>query len=255
LQTFLYYPFRVFGPVIESESVKDAFVTEDPDKLMKDGKMLNVPWLVTHVADEGGYSSGELLKESNDHTPYMEHFLNHFEDLAPIELLYGERMNEDETESYTETLKQRYGLFDNKESMMKTYDRIHRMFSDELFLSAINKTIELHRDHSESKVYAYLYDNPAPYGLAGIISNRTDLDFGTCHGDDVFLIYNLPLRGEFRKDEEIISKKLIDMVQNFAINGKLVYGDLEVPANVPNSKKVTYLKITRERTSIVIEDD
>lgn len=41
-----------FGPVIEPES-QSAFLSEDPLKLLKRGKVKQVPWLVGLVETEG----------------------------------------------------------------------------------------------------------------------------------------------------------------------------------------------------------
>lgn len=46
-------PFAPFAPVVEKQS-EGAFLTENPYKLLKEGRLVNdVPWVASNTADEG----------------------------------------------------------------------------------------------------------------------------------------------------------------------------------------------------------
>lgn len=61
-QPWLYNPFTVFGPMIETNS-SNAIIPEHPADLMNKKKLKNIPWIISVVSEEalypaaGNYSS------------------------------------------------------------------------------------------------------------------------------------------------------------------------------------------------------
>lgn len=45
-------PFTPFAPVVENNSMK-PFLDKQPFWLLKEGKVLDVPWITSHTADDG----------------------------------------------------------------------------------------------------------------------------------------------------------------------------------------------------------
>lgn len=87
---FLYNPSSPFGVVVEPKS-DTAFLTEHPEALMKDGKLSDLPWLLSQVKDEGLYHAVEFA-----HRDAMDHINENWLTVAPALLDYGSHLVDDE---------------------------------------------------------------------------------------------------------------------------------------------------------------
>jgi carboxylesterase type B len=59
-QRFMYNPFAPFGVVVEPES-QTAYLTDNPRTLLRKGKFLNLPWILSQTKDEGLYPAAEFV--------------------------------------------------------------------------------------------------------------------------------------------------------------------------------------------------
>lgn len=58
-------PFAPFAPVVEKQS-EGAFLTENPYKLLKEGRLVNdVPWVASNTADEGLFAVACKYRKQN----------------------------------------------------------------------------------------------------------------------------------------------------------------------------------------------
>ncbi|KAH8364854.1 hypothetical protein KR084_012630 [Drosophila pseudotakahashii] len=244
---FSYVPFSTFGPVVEPADAPEAFLTQDPRDVIKSGKFAQVPWAVTYTTEDGGYNAAQLL-ETNKTTgeTWIDKLNDRWFDWAPYLLFYR---NSKETirdmDVLSIRLRQQY-LGDRRFSVESYWD-LQRMFTDILFKNSVPSSLDLHRKYGKSPVYSFVYDNPSNSGVGQLLSNRTDVFFGTVHGDDFFLIFNVAtLRKDIRPDEEVISRKLIKMLEDFALDdrGILTFGECGFPNNL-DSKQYEVLRITR----------
>ncbi|XP_016966495.1 esterase P [Drosophila biarmipes] len=244
---FSYVPFSVFGPVVEPADAPDAFLTQSPADVIKSGKIAQVPWGVTYTTEDGGYNAAQLL-EKNQTTgeTWIEKLNDRWFDWAPYLLFYRDaRETVWEMDELSRKLRQQY-LGDRRFSAESYWD-LQRMFTDILFKNSVPISIDLHRKYGKSPVYSFVYDNPAVTGVGQVLSNRSDIYFGTVHGDDFFLIFDdLPLRAFVRPDEEIITRKFIKMLEDFALDerGALRFGECDFQNNL-DSKQYQVLRITQ----------
>ncbi|KAH8380143.1 hypothetical protein KR009_009183 [Drosophila setifemur] len=242
-----YVPFSLFGPVVEPLDAPDAFLTQHPSEVIKSGKFSPIPWAVTYTTEDGGYNAALLLERSNTTGDTLIEKLNdRWFDWAPYLLFYRDSMETiKDMDDFSRSIRQKY-LGDRRFSEESYWD-LQRMFTDVLFKNSVPKVLELHRKHGKSPVYSFAYDNPSVSGVGQALSHRADVNFGTVHGDDFFLIFNVgQLRGVLRQDEVIISRKFIKMLEDFALsdNGTLTFGECVFRDNV-HSKKLQQLRITR----------
>ncbi|XP_017043010.1 esterase P-like [Drosophila ficusphila] len=243
---FSYVPFSPFGPVVEPEDAPDAFLTQDPVEVIKSGKFAQVPWAVTYTTEDGGYNAA-LLLEKNKTTgeTWIETLNDRWFDWAPYLLFHRDpKKTIEDMDEISRNLRQQY-LGDRRFSVESYWD-VQRMFTDILFKNSVPSAIDLHRKHGKSPVYSFVYDNPAVTGVAQVLAKRSDVFFGTVHGDDFFLIFEFaPLGRRIRPDEKVISRKLIKMLEDFALSdkGALTFGDCVFQNNV-NSKEYQVLRIT-----------
>ncbi|XP_033158612.1 esterase P isoform X1 [Drosophila mauritiana] len=244
---FSYVPFSAFGPVVEPSDAPDAFLTQEPRELIKSGKFAQVPWAVTYTTEDGGYNAAQLLERNKITGESWIDLLNdRWFEWAPYLLFYRDsKKTIKDMDDHSFDLRQQY-LAERRFSVESYWD-VQRMFTDVLFKNSVPRAIDLHRKYGKSPVYSFVYDNPTDSGVGQLLSNRTDVNFGTVHGDDFFLIFNTAaFRTGIRPDEEVISKKFIRMLEDFALNdkGTLTFGGCNFRNNV-NSKEYQVLRISR----------
>nr|AAB70225.1 carboxylesterase-5A [Drosophila pseudoobscura] len=245
---FSYVPFTPFGPAIESPDAPEAFITQHPIDIIKSGKFSQVPWAVTYTTEDGGYNAALLLeKQASSGRELIVDLNDRWFDWAPYLLFYRDSMTTiKDMDDYSRKLRQEY-LGDRRFSVESYWD-VQRMFTDLLFKNSVTVSVDLHRKYGKSPVFAFVYDNPSDVGVGQILSGRNDVYFGTVHGDDVFLIFNVSfVPANRRPDEEIISRNFIKMLEYFALStdDTMAYGDCVFQNNV-GSKHMQLLSITRD---------
>nr|AAA28515.1 esterase-5B [Drosophila pseudoobscura] len=244
---FAYVPFTPFGPVVESPDAPEAFISQHPVDIIKSGKFAQVPWAVTYTTEDGGYNAALLLeKQASSGRELIVDLNDRWFDWAPYLLFYRDSMTTiKDMDDYSRKLRQEY-LGDRRFSVESYWD-LQRLFTDVLFKNSTEISLDLHRKHGKSPVYAFVYDNPANTGIGQGLAKRTDINFGTVHGDDYFLIFeNIVREPQLRSDEEIISRNFLKMLNDFVLseNGTLAFGTCVFQDNV-GSSKLQLLSITR----------
>nr|CAA61458.1 carboxylesterase [Drosophila pseudoobscura] len=244
---FAYVPFTPFGPVVESPDAPEAFISQHPVDIIKSGKFAKVPWAVTYTTEDGGYNAALLLeKQASSGRELIVDLNDRWFDWAPYLLFYRDSMTTiKDMDDYSRKLRQEY-LGDRRFSVESYWD-LQRLFTDVLFKNSTEISLDLHRKHGKSPVYAFVYDNPANTGIGQGLAKRTDINFGTVHGDDYFLIFeNIVREPQLRSDEEIISRNFLKMLNDFVLseNGTLAFGACVFQDNV-GSSKLQLLSITR----------
>nr|AAB70239.1 carboxylesterase-5C [Drosophila pseudoobscura] len=244
---FAYVPFAPFGPVVESPDAPEAFISQHPVDIIKSGKFAQVPWAVTYNTEDGGYNAAVLLeKQASSGRELIFDLNDHWFDWAPYLLFYRDSMTTiKDMDDYSRKLRQEY-LGDRRFSVESYWD-LQRLFTDILYKNATELALDLYRKHGKSPVYAFVYDNPANTGIGQFFAKRTDVHFGTVHGDEYFLIFENLARGpEMRSDEEIISRNFLNMINDFVVsgNGTMTFGNCVLQDNV-GSNKFQLLSITK----------
>ncbi|XP_030562473.1 esterase S [Drosophila novamexicana] len=234
LQVFDYVPFGPFGPVVESPEVDSPFLTELPLDTIRSGNFAQVPWLASYTPENGIYNAALLLAKDANGKERIEELNTRWNELAPYFLAYPYTLKRTEMNAHSQKLKHQYLGYKN--FSVENYFDVQRLFTNELFKKGIELSLDAHRKHGTSPVYAYVYDNPADNSLAQFLSKRSDIFLGTGMGDDYYLLMNNPLREPLRADEKIVSWKLVKMVEDFAAHETLVYDDCVFPSNLGKKK-------------------
>ncbi|KAL7729710.1 hypothetical protein ACLKA6_014580 [Drosophila palustris] len=232
LQILQNVPLTVFGPVVESADSKDPFITQHPIELIKSGNSSPVPWMVSYVAQDGGYSAAHFLRKQYDGRELLDELNHRWNDLAPLLLYYRDSINDlAELDDYSRDIRQFY--MQDESFSTKSYFKMQRMFTDGLFKNGTEMTIKLHRQFGKAPVFAYLYDNvdafgPSPFGKW--LSQREDIPLGPIHGDDFSQI--------FTDAQRAISENFLNMLEALAKEGRARYGNCEFRNNVKETKLV-----------------
>ncbi|XP_034122852.1 esterase-5C [Drosophila guanche] len=245
---FSYVPFTPFGPVVEPADAPEAFITQHPIDIIKSGKFAQVPWAVSYNTEDGCYNAAVLLeKQASNGRELIVDLNDRWFDWAPYLLFYRDSMSTiKDMDDYSRELRQEY-MGDRRFSVERYLD-LQRLFTDVLFKNGTELALDLYRKHGKSPVYAFVYDNPANTGVGQFLAKRTDVNFGTCHGDEYFLIFENLARGpKMRPDEEIILRNFLNMLKDFVIseNGTMTYGNCVLQDNI-GCIQPQLLSITRD---------
>ncbi|XP_062123750.1 esterase-5B-like [Drosophila sulfurigaster albostrigata] len=239
-----YTPFSLFGPVVEPADSKNAFITQHPIEIIKSGRFSQVPWLTSYTKEDGGYTAATLLAKQCNGIEIIDELNRRWNDLAPHFLFYRDSFKTiNEMDIYSQNLRQHY--MGNRNFSVENYLDVQRIFTDELFKNDTQLAIDMHRKYGKSPVYSFVYDNPADTGVGQWLAKRNDTFLGTLHGDDYFLIFGNRIR-QPRLDEDVISRNLIKMLENFAQTGILIYDKCVFQDNV-GQKQFQLMSIQRDK--------
>lgn len=143
--------------------------------------------------------------------------------------------------------------FGNSSIDEKSFFELEQMLTDRLFVVDVKKAVRLQSSLNLAPVYSYYYKFPSKVGLAQGLANR-DFDFGTCHGDDVFLIYKNALRPILTEPETRMSQNFVTLYESFA-HGLPYFGTTKFIAANAVENFLYYLKIENpDKISMSIDD-
>ncbi|KAH8358651.1 hypothetical protein KR093_001645 [Drosophila rubida] len=235
-----YIPFAPFGPVVEPSTANDPIITQHPIDILKSGNASTVRWLASYVQQDGGYNAALLLQKDYFGHELIEELNSRWFDIAPLLFFYRDTfVNLDDLDDHSRDLRQTY--MKNESFTVKSYQQLQRMFTDLLFKNGLEKSISLHR--SRASVYTYLYSNPATSALGQWLAKRDDIKLGTVHGDDFSLMFKTKTRQHERPDERIISYNFIQMIEDFAADGRVHFGRCDFLPNIAGGQyRLTHIE-------------
>nr|QDF58021.1 carboxylesterase [Laodelphax striatellus] len=178
LMPWLFNPISPFAPTIEIKGPR-SFLEDHPEKLLREGKVYDAPWLVGFTSGEGFYPASEFVLDER----LMNDLNNNWTIIAPhlLDFNYTEPDSDMRTAKSVK-IKDYYvkGNFLSKDSTLDVIE----MVSDRMYLSAIDKAVRLQAKVNKSPVYVYNFAyrgrNTLWEQFAGM---KTDMGAG--HGDDV----------------------------------------------------------------------
>ncbi|KAM8704597.1 hypothetical protein ACLKA7_009108 [Drosophila subpalustris] len=241
-----YVPFAVFGPVIEPNDAPESFLIEPPEEIIRSGNLGDVPWLISYVTEDGGWNAASLLEKQSDGKELIEELNTRWNELAPDFLFYRYTIGTEKMDKYSDQLKLKY--LGDRSFNLDSYLDVQRMFTDILFKNSVKKVIDLYKEYGKGPIYAYVYDNAPEMGLAQWLAKRTDVHFGTVHGDDFFLMFGKQLFNTLPSDKKIVSQNFIQMMEGFAqgsSDGGLTYANCKFNDN-KKQMQVQLLSINRD---------
>ncbi|XP_058975424.1 esterase P-like [Musca domestica] len=255
VQTLLnwgYNPLVPFGPVVEPKNAKNAFLTEQPEAIIKSGRFSHIPWLVSYTSHDGNFNAAELLRiNPRTGTEYINEMNKNWLDLAP-QNLFLQHISKD-PRGYAQGLKDAY-LGDEPFST-KSYAKVEEMYTDVLVKNGVLKAMQLHSRYSKAPVYGFVYDIASNYAIGYDLAFRTDIKFGASHLDDITLLLRPVFRSTARPDEVVVSQRLVNLLGDFADFGGLSYGRCNFEKNTKaTSNSLRLLWITKDSCETVIQD-
>lgn len=135
----------------------------------------------------------------------------------------------------------------------KSFFELEQMLTDRIFIVDMKKAVRLQASLNLAPVYLYYYKYPGKTGLAQTLSNR-EYDFGTCHGDDVFLFHKNKLRPILTEPETRLSQNFVTLYESFA-HGVPYFGTTKFLSVNTVEDSLYYLKIENADNITMSTDD
>ncbi|CAG7829147.1 unnamed protein product [Allacma fusca] len=200
-----------FGPVIESTTTEQAFLTEHPWVLFESGRFNKVPLISGFTQDEGILLFAAGVMSKNDILARMN---QHWNAVAPT-LFYYDTWNITSAEKDTISNKIRKFYFGDKPIGGTTRQNLTNLYSDRLFVQGIFDTVELHSNFAP--VYPYVMSFK---GGKSSVGSHYQIPVST-HGDDSQYLFNFQ-EFPFGTEQFKFSSNLISLWTSFAATGKPV---------------------------------
>ncbi|ODN06567.1 Venom carboxylesterase-6 [Orchesella cincta] len=269
LDTPIMDPLKIFAPSIEV-NVKDpstAFLTEHPYDILTNGKANRVP-LLTGVNSHEGLLATARIYHNKTLAKIVE---SNWDDLSSVFFFYEKSLVD-----ITNKIRQFYfGVPAEKMRFYKQFINFTHVFSDRLYIQSMRETV-MHQSQY-SPVYAYYFSYPLERGLTffydvtpstpvylqigtkvvnewvkkafGIFPHH----FGTCHGDELVLLFNFPMTYIDVRDKDYeMSRQMIQTLVQFAKDeSKLVVGKVPwTPVDALQAKegKLQYMNFGNDTT-------
>ncbi|XP_055843581.1 esterase-5B-like [Episyrphus balteatus] len=246
-------PAVVFAPVIESKTAENTFLTEKPEIIIKNGKSAQIPWLASFAKNDGGYPCAEYMRKDSNGVEFIEVLNERWNELAPINIFLPSLVEEKELTAFSNKLRLKY--MGNARFTAKNYFLLQKLCTDLIFADGVKKSWALHKEYTKSPVYGYMYDNPPPSGLGNVLSNRTDINFGTVHDDDCSLIFNSEsVRASLPQNQRTMSSHFVKMIEDFCVTRSLQFGTCKFKENSSKTKGFLAMHITKDSCHSVSVD-
>ncbi|XP_044734894.1 venom carboxylesterase-6-like isoform X2 [Chrysoperla carnea] len=206
---YLYNPFSPFGPTIEKGG-NNPFLAEAPYKLMKEGKIQDIPIIFSVSQAEGLYPAGEFISNQR----YLSDINNKWFSLAPHLLDFNFTVPEHRRDEVSRNIR-RYYLKD-KAISTENFVPFVQIFTDRLFIATIEETIRLFINAIKSPVYFQYFNYRGEYSFSQKISH-VNANLGVSHCDDSMYVlpftYTPPLKS---KDSQKMTEIMTHLWLTFA---------------------------------------
>nr|CAH7765715.1 unnamed protein product [Callosobruchus chinensis] len=205
LHPFQPLPCCPFAPVVEKGG-KKPFLDEHPYKLLKQGKVLDVPWIASVTADDGLVLSAmafSKLEETNERwNDFAGHYIVHYFRSAP---------------HIFEKIKKHYAALDHDDTTM-SFDELTKLSTDRTFLVPMQTAVELQSKATKSPVYVYHFNYEGVNSVKALLAPDKQLE-GVCHGDDMVYFMGAVIFKPL-SDQDIKMKDVcMDILYSYATKG------------------------------------
>lgn len=205
-------PFSPFGPVVE-HSKKNAFLSEDPYRLLKDGDVCDRPWLASVTSEEGLFPTAVFI----DREEVLKTLNRDWLIIAPNLLDFNNTCSSTKRDVVSYKIKQYYfGASDVSANSSK----IIEMASDRLFKSGMGAAVIMQASAVKSSVYFYEFAYRGKTSLTVYLS-RSQGNFGVSHFDDIYYLLSPPSSAQYiTESDRAMMSTMTSMWYGFIKTGK-----------------------------------
>ncbi|XP_067006679.2 juvenile hormone esterase [Anabrus simplex] len=181
---FAWDPISVFKPEVEPDlgDGEERFLTDDPVKLVLDGKFAHVPLITGHTTLEFAWKSLEILTN----TSWTQELNDDFERVGPI--IFGYERGTQKSRQVSRELRKFY--FNNQPISNATEEELGKLYADSIINFGQYRAAKLISRKSRAPVYFYKFSYPGKWSYIYWPPGTNDT-YGVVHHDDlIYLIYN-----------------------------------------------------------------
>ncbi|XP_065224299.1 venom carboxylesterase-6-like [Planococcus citri] len=206
-----------FGPVIEPKH-RGAFLTENPYRLLKDGKVKQVPFLTSLVETEGSVVGLEIV--SND--KLMEQWNHYWDVMAPKLFFYSHLRSKSKQNYISSSIKKHY--FGGENLSNQTTSEFLQALGDRYFYSGVIETTKLHSSASYENTYCFKLFYRGTESVSDFYPNNNGKNYGVCHTDDIVYVLKSYNGNKKNKNDKDMSKLLCSSIIAFMKQGYKIQG-------------------------------
>ncbi|KAL3287467.1 hypothetical protein HHI36_001938 [Cryptolaemus montrouzieri] len=223
-------PCTPFGPVIEKGS-DNPFIDDHPYKILKEGKVYDVPWINTNVQDEGIFPVGFYM-----HYKKLTFIAENWDNIMPSALDMNDTVDDSSKIDVVEKIKTFY--FDKEPIAENTAMNLVKLHNDRFFFIDSELAIRTHAKAVKSPVYYYLYR----------FLPETNFFFRHIkpvvgHGLDGKLIFRWMIFSDLKEREGKMSHVMTEFMRIYADTGVPEVGGVKWDPVVPDKEEIDFLEI------------
>ncbi|XP_044727814.1 esterase E4-like [Chrysoperla carnea] len=172
-------PILIWKPVVEPAHSGEKFLTDDPNKLFKEGKFTKVPILCGITDNEFAYLAYEVVNNKT----VLNEWNNNFAYAAPIGI--GYERNTSRSKNISDSLRSFY--FSDSEINESTVEQLGKMYADGMAGFVMNRFANLISQWNPFPIYFYKF---AYKGLNSYFYlPKLNRPIGPVHYDDLIYIF------------------------------------------------------------------
>ncbi|CAH0669349.1 unnamed protein product [Chilo suppressalis] len=226
--------FTPFVPTEEPASSENAFLTQEPQKIMQSGHIYNASLLVLSCSEEGLYPAIMFLK----YPGVLKDLDSRWDQLASDIFKFNDTLPFSRHAAMAAKIRHHY--FGEEPVSRETFPQIVRALGDRIFSAGLGKTVEEHAAITGQPTYLLRFSYRGQVSMTTLILGSNE-NYGVSHGDDTGYI----LSPDFgNTDDNRVADILVNIVYTYATTGvPKVPGTLWLPQS-PNSKQLNYLVLS-----------
>ncbi|XP_018579398.2 venom carboxylesterase-6-like [Anoplophora glabripennis] len=225
-------PPTPFTPVVEKGSA-NAFLDAEPYQLLKEGKVLDVPWITSFVTAEGLFITGYLYEN-------LEEINERWVELSPDLLDYRDTVDASELETVPKELLDYY-LGAGEEINKKNFKKFTQIFTDRYFAAAAELSAKLQASVNKSPVYVYLFNyTEGVYKMSDIL--YPDGVEGVAHTEDGIYFFGVINGDSFSEQDKRLITACHNVLYSYASSGNPSFDGTDT-WQPTGSEELTYLVV------------
>nr|CAI5867177.1 unnamed protein product [Callosobruchus analis] len=204
LYSFSHLPFCLFAPVVDKHA-RRPFLSDLPENLLKSGKVLDLPWMVSFTFDDGQIAA-VIAK------PLIEQLNRRWFEDGPYFL------NTDDIPTYLQKealrkIRARYATSNGS----FTFDDLTKLATDGLVIVGIEESIELQNAAVQSPIYYNRFGYSGQNSFKRLHTNE-DIE-GIYHGDDMIYYFGGRVIKPLSENDIKMKNVCLDILYTYAKNG------------------------------------
>nr|WCC58182.1 carboxylesterase [Pharsalia antennata] len=227
-------PLSPFAPVVEKGSA-NAFLDEEPYQLLKEGKVLDVPWITSFATDDGLLPSAFFYSE-------LKKIDEYWTEIAPFLLDCNETLPEAKKEVIPRQVLDYY-LGEGEKISKENFKKVTKIFTDRFFALPAELAAKLQAEATKSPVYFYQFNyTEGDVKMIQFYSKSQEIE-GVAHGEDGLYFYGFVSSKTMSDKDKLLRNACQDMLYSYVTSGKPSFDGTDI-WQPTGPAELTYLVVT-----------